>query len=96
MTAAHSQDKPPLRILAIAGMLLGYGVFLAGMWVGMSIDPNVDMPARLLAYNAALAGLTTAFACRWAMSEGRIERILWGTISFLALGLTVFYALFMH
>lgn len=85
----------PVQILAIIGLSLGSLVFLGGLFIGMEIDPRVDLPSRLLAYTTALGGLATAFACRWALATGRFERGFCAVVTLATLAFFIGYALVM-
>ena len=94
-TEATESPNTPAKYLAIIGLGLCLLVFAGGMMIGITIDPRVDLPSRLLAYTAALGGLTGAFACRWALATGPTERKLCAGITILTLALFIGYAVFM-
>ena len=91
MSETSVRKMSSTKILSLIGMGFGWLVFLGGMWMGMSIDPRVDLPSRLLAYTTALGGITTVFACRWAMAEGRTERIAYAALTVVLLGFFIGY-----
>ena len=73
-----SAPKPltPAKILALLGLAVSSAVFLGGLFIGMSIDPRVDMHGRLVAYTTGLGGFAAVVACRTALSTRRVERII--------------------
>lgn len=95
-TSDTSARQPtPIFVLAMLGMVLGSAVFLGGMFIGMEIDPRVDMPSRLFAYTVALFGLTTLCACRWTLATQPVERKICAAITLAVLAFSVGYALVM-
>lgn len=76
-----------LNVLALFGLAGFSAVFLGALFIGMSIDPRVDMHSRLVAYTASCAGLTGALVCNWALAVPGRHRKIAGII---ALGMLVF------
>jgi hypothetical protein len=91
---SETKESPftALKVICIIGLGLGMTVFAGGLMIGISLDPRVDMPSRLLAYVTALGGLTVAFASRWALSTQPIERKIFTALTFLAFAFFVGYA----
>lgn len=95
-TSETSERKlTPAQVLGIIGLGLASVVFLGGLFIGMSIDPRVDMPSRLLAYTTALGGLTVALACRWTLSTLPLERKIFAGITLASLAFFIGYAFVM-
>ena len=95
-TSETSERKlSPVQILAIIGLGLASVVFLGGIFIGMSIDPRVDMASRLQAYTASLGGLAAAFACRWALATGPYEKKFCAGITIVTFALFAGYGLVM-
>lgn len=95
MSEAQSRKITPFQILALVGMGLGLLVFAGGLMLGISIDPRVDLPSRLLAYTVALGGFTVAMACGWATAEHRAERIIFAVVTIASLASFIGYGLVM-
>lgn len=92
----NSNRKPlPSQILPFTGLCLGWLVFLCGLFIGMSIDPRVDMVSRLQAYTVALGGLSAAFACRWVLAVAAFERKCYAGITIAAIACFVGYGIVM-
>ncbi|HTK59709.1 MAG TPA: hypothetical protein VL283_00745 [Candidatus Baltobacteraceae bacterium] len=95
-TSVTTERKPtPTQIVAIIGLGLCLLVFAGGLMIGITIDPRVDLPSRLLAYTTALGGLSAAMACRWVLATGPFERKFCAVLTLSTLALFIGYGLVM-
>lgn len=95
MSETSERKLSPVQILAIIGLGLAAAVFLGGLFIGMSIDPRVDMASRLTAYTAGLGGLAAVFACRWVLATGAFERKFYAGLAVATFALFAGYGLVM-